>query len=237
MTEGEQVVLGAEHAERDAFVRGSDGIADERGEQPRLDLGADERGRLQRGPAGRRQARPTGEHRVPHGDRDAGLAAGQGLGDEARVAAGLAVERGGIEPLAGGERLHRLDRQRRQRDSAHCGRRGQVAEDDSQRVARAELVVAIGQHEERGHLPDAPAEELDQVERCRVRPVQVLEDGDHGRAVPELIEDCREDHPGRRVCFEPLSQSRAGLLGDVIHGSQRPRGCAGNRNRPCPVRS
>ena len=138
-------------------------------EQPGLHLGADERGGVERGAAGRRQARGAGQHGVAHSGRDAGLAAGQHLGDEERVAAGLAMQRGGVERAAGGERRHRGGRERQQRDAAHRLRRREVAQDDAQRVARTQLVVAVGQHQQRGHLANPPAEELDQVER-RPRP-------------------------------------------------------------------
>jgi hypothetical protein len=99
-------------------------------------------------------------------------------------------------------------------------------------VARAELVVAVGQHQERGHLADAAAEELDQVERGRVRPVQILEHDDDGRAAAQLLEDRGEDRPRRRGAVEMVAQLRTGLLGDVVHGPERPRGVQGIARAP-----
>jgi len=99
-------------------------------------------------------------------------------------------------------------------------------------MVRPELVVAIRQHEERGDLPDAAAEERDQVERRRVRPVQVLEHDDHRRVLPELFEDRGEDHPRRSARFEPPEQCGARLLGDVVDGPQRPRGVEGIAGAP-----
>jgi hypothetical protein len=44
----------------------------------------------------------------------------------------------------------------------------------------AELVVAVRGDEERGRLVEPPSEKAEQVDRCAVRPVDVLEDGDRG---------------------------------------------------------
>ena len=89
-----------QHPDRDALLGAAGRVVHQRGQQPGLDLGADDRGRVERGPAVGRQARGAGQHRVAHGGRDAGVAAGQHLGDEERVAAGLAVQRGAVERLA-----------------------------------------------------------------------------------------------------------------------------------------
>jgi hypothetical protein len=88
----------------------------------------------------------------------------------------------------------------------------------------AELVVTIGEDEKRGQLLDAAAEELREVERGVVGPVQVLHD-DHGRAclVPEGVDDGGEERRARDLAVEQRAQRTRQHLGDVAQRPQRPR--------------
>ena len=198
-------------------------------------------------PPGRRRAAAASSAARPAGDRRAArastasrtvggrprLAAGQGLGDEERVAAGPAVERGGVERLAGGERRHRRDRERRQR--ARAAAAAEVARSPStiaQRVARAELVVAVGQHEERRHLPDAAAEELDEIERGRVRPVQVLEHGDRRAGGGRAPRGPRRRSPAAARRRRGARAARPRPARRCRTRARAAAGCAGSRTRP-----
>src|SRR5262249_19489258 len=89
-------------------------------------------------------------------------------------------------------------------------------------MARTELVVTVGQHEERGDLADATGEELDQVERRFVSPVEIFDHDDHGRAARELLENGREDGPRRRPCVELRRERPSRLPGDVVNGPKWP---------------
>ena len=91
-------------------------------------------------------------------------------------------------------------------------------------MAWPQLIVAIGEHEQRGDVMDAPGEELDQVERRLVRPVQVLEHGDDGWLPSEFVQDCREQHGWGSPGLERRAQRGTGVASDVVDGRERPRG-------------
>ena len=139
-----------------------------------------------------RQAGPrrphAGEHRLDdRGGDDVGRG-GQHLGDEERVAAGDAVHGAGVGAGARGQAPHRRARQRRQRQPAHRAP-GQGAQQALQRMRRAELVVAEGQDEHRGHRLDPPRQVAEHVERRVVGPVDVLDDERRRRRGRELGQD------------------------------------------------
>jgi hypothetical protein len=223
VAEGEPVALALQHADRDALVGRRRDVVHDRAEDTRLDLGADERGRLQRGISSRREAGGPREHGVPHRRRDAGSAGGQGLGDEEGIPPRLAVQRLDVQRLVRRERADGGHRQRRQREPDDVGGR-EIAEHDPQGMAWPQLVVAIGEHEQRRDVLDAPAQELDQVERRLVGPMQVLEHGDDGWLPSEFVQDRREQHARGSSGLERRAQRGPGVAGDVVDGPQRPRG-------------
>src|SRR5918994_4891232 len=77
----------------------------------------------------------------------------------------------------------------------------------------AELVVAVGGDEEGCRLVEPSAEEAEQVDRCAVRPVDVLEDGDR-RPGAEGLERGGEELALGGIGVEPK------LAGDVEQGSE-----------------
>ena len=174
------------------------------------------RGRAGRRGRGRRRARwPERPRRV------APLA--QHLGDEERVAAGRGMDAGAVVAR----------RARRQADDCGAGepgqrdprqmRRRQLAEHCAQ-VAERGTVVAVAQHQHGRQAMDATADELDQIERRLVGPVNVLEH-QHGRRrrARQLVEHGAED---RRPVVRPRqqrAQRRTGLAGDVVQRPERPR--------------
>ena len=107
------------------------------------------------------------------------------LGHEERVAAGARVERGAVDAV----RCREAATASRDNGSTviRCASR-ELAEHDAQRVVALELVVAVGRDHQRRHARHAPAEQVHEVERRLVGPVQVLEDDDRasrGRRAPE----------------------------------------------------
>src|SRR3954462_5665463 len=67
-------------------------------------------------------------------------------------------------------------------------RSGQLAEDDPQRVAEVELVVAVGAEHERRRRVGLPGQQPHDVQGGLVGPVQVLEDEDRRRAAAALTQ-------------------------------------------------
>ena len=192
-------------------------------EQAMLDAVADHRRRVQH--LARRRIEPLGarQHRVAHGARQACATARQDLGDEERIARGLAMQAGGIDRASARQAPHRGERQPRQLDAHRRLGRGEVAHHQAQGRARS-LVLAIGQHQQGARLGDAPAEELDQVERRVVGPMDVL-DHDQGRRLrpPQHVEHGGEQRRARRAGLERGQQVGAGLARDVVEGPERRR--------------
>ena len=65
---------------------------------------------------------------------------------------------------------------------------------DHNGVASVQLVVAVGQDDQRRRAANPPAEIFEQIERRRIGPVHVLED-EHGRllAALQLVQESAED--------------------------------------------
>src|SRR5262245_21163308 len=89
-------------------------------------------------------------------------------------------------------------------------------------MLRADLVVAIGDHEQAVRSADAAAEKFQQVERSFVGPVHVFDDGNR-RLAPalHLVEDGGEDRGARGFFFKEREQTSLSLLRDVV---DRPEG-------------
>ena len=88
-----------EHAHVDAFANGQRLWADNRRQQRGLDPLPNHSSRFQHGAPPSRQASGARKHGIAHRGGDA-TAGSDGLGDEEGVAAGLAVEGGGVEAIA-----------------------------------------------------------------------------------------------------------------------------------------
>ena len=204
-----------------------------------LDARRHDRHQVEQRAHARRLPRGAREHRVAHRRRQA--VGAQCFGDEERIAAGR-----GEDALGGAAGLPRqfVDaglRQRQQRH-AHHGIGRQVAQHQLQRMALAEFVVAVTQHQQGAHALDATGEELDQVQRRRIGPVQVFEH-DHGRVARVLRARRgrrrtvrRDDLPGpastavsnraRRPC---RTAARAGAARTALRSRPRARGRRGAR--------
>ena len=113
---------------------------------------------------------------------------------------------------SGDQQAHRVDRQPRQLDAHGRLRDGEVAQQQAQRRLAGDLVVAIGEHEQDARRGDAPAEELHQVERRLVGPMDVLDD-DQRRRSPTRAASSREENSaarGARSRAAPAGGRRSG---------------------------
>lgn len=103
------------------------------------------------------------------------------LGDEERVAAGnFGQPLGGIA-TPGGDLAYRLDGQRRQ-EQLGFPRRGNAAKRGAQRMCRLNLVIAKAGDQQDGQLRDAPPDIVEPVQTALIRPMQILDHQNGGRA-------------------------------------------------------
>ena len=229
----EPVALRLQHPDADARLGRLIDVLADLGQELGLDPRADDGGRLQKRPArgGRRPARASTASRTVEGM-------------PAAPAASTSLTKNGLPPVwpvqghrvdatVGHERAHRLggERESGTRRIARPPVRSPSTRRSGWRAPSS--VVAIGHHEQGRQLLDAPAEELHEVERRLVGPVQVLHDH-HGRAglVPERVEDRGEDGRARDLGVEQGAQRSRQRLGDVPQRSQRPRGEQGIARAP-----
>ena len=177
----DQLVDPVEHGERLLIEHGGDEVG--------VDVTQDRRRPPGRGgPRAARRSIRLQQH-VPHRWRkvvDAGPGAAD-LADEERVAAGPDRDRGGhvgVDRSVGGSEQLRdlLGREAREHDAGASPR--QLAEQTVQRVLRLDVGVAVGADdgEVRGARPAGHGPQ--QLERARVRPVQVVEHDATGRRRP-----------------------------------------------------
>jgi hypothetical protein len=144
---------------------------------------------VQRVPGARGKARGPGEDRVAHGGRYGGVVVAEHLGDEERVAARTVMQLGRVDPAARREPGDGRRREHRHREPPYDRQRGQIAGQDAQRMAGADLVLPVGHQDHGPALVQPAAQEPDQIQRRLVRPVCVLQHH-HGRDLtgPELFE-------------------------------------------------
>ena len=101
------------------------------------------------------------------------------------------------------------------------GPRAQIAEHDAQRVLALQLVVAVGRDHQRRHSRRPPAEQVHDVERRLVGPVEILQDDDR-RAAKRATQ--RPEHlAGGCAALGHLRQLAADLGGDVEQRPERSR--------------
>ena len=190
-------------------------------DEPDLGRAGDDGDGVEQATRRRAQATRAREHGVPNGGRDVPALAGQHLGHEERVSAGRLVEAAGRLLGATRELLDPFDRERLQRHSRGDSD-GKIPEELTERVARADLVVAERQHEERRSRVD-PASEVLQSVQCRlVGPLHVLEDSDR-RVRSQFVEECSEVADTLGVGCRLLGAEALESADDVVHGAERAR--------------
>lgn len=146
--EGQRIGVRDQHADAEAFFSGNGLCAGDLGQHRRFDARADYSGGPQHRLSGEREPRRPRQHRIAHGARHA-AAAGNRLGDEERVATGLLMQRRRVHHPLSDEGLHRAFRERGDGEANDGARRCQIPEHCAQRMARADLFVAIRQHHQR----------------------------------------------------------------------------------------
>ena len=100
----------------------------------------------------------------------------------------------------------------------------EIAEHRPQGVASVQLIVAVGQDDQRRRAADPPAEIFEQIERRRVCPMHVLE-YEHGRllAALQLVQQSAEDREPVGCGLHQLQQRAFCLKRDVVERTQRLR--------------
>ena len=191
-------------------------------EQPQLRPCRHDRDRVQQVPCPLPEPRHAREHGVADGVRD--RAAGcEHLRHEERIAARLAVQLGPVRPAPGGEHRHGLERERLDGQPDDLARGRELAEQQLERVACAELVVPEAHGDRRGHRVDPAREQAQHVERRLVGAVDVLEHEQRRRLRRELDDERVGELVERRAAPERVGQPAAHAPGDLDERAQRPR--------------
>ena len=94
------------------------------------------------------------------------------------IAPGQSVEGGGVATTAVRQLLHRRFRQRVDTHPMHRRGRGQITQDQAQRMVGPDLIVPVGHDDEDRQITNAPPKEAEQLERGAVGPVGVFGDDD-----------------------------------------------------------
>ena len=116
------------------------------------------------------EPRDPGHHRIAHRRRDLLTAGGEHLGDEERIAAGHPVQLAPRPALTGGQRRHRIPRERREANPLDSPLRRQITQHDPQRVRRLELIVAVRRDDQRGDRLETAGEQSAQRPTSPRRP-------------------------------------------------------------------
>ncbi|MCI0346621.1 MAG: hypothetical protein L0221_14445, partial [Chloroflexi bacterium] len=155
--------------------------------------------------------------------RDVHSAGGQHLGDEERVAASLRVEIARIDAVLAGERLDRCLGQRRKPDPLRPLHGRDLPEHHPQRIARSELVVAKRPDEHGRDLVDPPKRQTGNVERRRIRPMEILEHDDRDRGSAQIAQQGLGRLVRLRADVKGTRQLARSTLRHVAQRAQRAR--------------
>ena len=196
----------AQHARGEAVVERVQRLVRDGGQHVDLDVEADHRGGGEHVLRGRGEPGCARQHGVADGVRHHAVLAREHLGDVEGVAAGAFAQGVQVDVRAAGQLGDRVTAQRPHVDPPHPAHGRELAEQHPHRVVGPDLVVAEGEQQQGGAVLAAPGEVPDQLQRRRVRPVQVLDQPDRELA------DQRRAH--RREQVEPVDRL-AGMGGHV----------------------
>ena len=179
-------------------------IRSEQGDQDRAFRPArkDRRG-IERLPRSGRKPFRAAEHGVPDAARQGlGVACFDQLAGEEGIAFGRAEHGGRIETGFRRKERHGRLAQQRHLHATH-GSRGDFSEGLPQPPLPLGRLVACGEHQEDIGAGDPPPEKPDQVERCAVGPMHVLDD-QHGRqdALAQSVQQFGKELQARTACSE-----------------------------------
>jgi hypothetical protein len=90
-------------------------------------------------------------------------------------------------------------------------------------VSIVKLVVAVGGHHQRRETFEAATEQPQDIERCLVRPMQVLEHQDRRRGTRYLVGEHRQHLMGTGSVLNQIAEPSACKLGHLDERLQRPR--------------
>jgi hypothetical protein len=185
----------------DQFI-GDERIIDQGHQQLRLHPGTNQCRRIERLPRRRTQRPGPGEDSIANRRRQAVVASLQHLGNEERIAGGQPMQLGCVDLRAMHQCCNAGCGERWQAEPAGRSLARQPAQGEPQLVIRHKGVVAIGDQQERPQVLDPSAEVAQQIQRCLISPVDVL-DGNNGKSFQavELTQQC--PHTAGPVSSQP----------------------------------
>jgi hypothetical protein len=223
VTEGDAFRPGLQHAELDAFGQPLQCAAQHALEHGGIDAAADHRRGIDHTARRRGETADARQHGIADRRRQPVLAVRQDLADEEGIARGAPVQFRGIDRPTRRQIAHGLDRQARQLDAQRLGR-GEIAQQHAHRGLRRDLIGAAGQDQQDTAALEPAAEELHQIERRLVGPVDVLDDQQRRLApLAELVQQAGKQRRARRFAFELGQELAPQLARDVIERAERRR--------------
>ena len=208
---------------------GSDTLVDERRrrfgqrlEEPWLDVLRNDRSGTDQLPGFPAEPHGTREHGICDRGGYRFLAGRQHLDDEEGIAAGPAVELLVVEHRSRRQLRDRGARQWPETESPDGTARRELAEHAPEGVVGRELIAVAREHE-CGDALDSPCEQAEDIERCLVGPVDVVEDEDGSWPTRELVRERRRDLVRLSAFPQQLLQRTIGPLGRCEERPERPR--------------
>ena len=220
--ECDRIAFGPENPGRLTLLQGIERLAGDRLEEPELVRWGTmaTASRSVRAFGSRQRSR---EDRVADRGRYLAAPALKDLGNEERVARRFRVQIRRVDAVRGGKLLDCFRRERIEAEADDAGGRRQVAEGDAKRMRPLQLVGPVGDYNERAELLDPPSEQAEEVERCVVGPVDVLDDDDGLIPGAQFVDERRECRPRVLACRDDLLEASADLRSDVDERSERAR--------------
>ena len=92
-------------------------------------------------------------------------------------------------------------------------------------MVAAEFVIAVRDNEQSGELWDAPPQELDQIQRGFIGPVDIFKHHHGGEGTRlQFVKQSREHHGTRGVATQERSQGAPRLRSNIVQRSKWARG-------------
>ncbi len=183
VTEGECVLLEHHHPGRLRLTGGLFRGPENRVHQLQLGPARHHRNQIDQSPRSRRETRDPPHHGVPHRARDRLVLGAQDLSQEEGVAPGQLPQTVSGPSCLRCQLGHRCRRERGQGDPLQ-DRSSDVGQGHTQRTVAWHLPISIGEHQQAVAPADSSTEELDQIERGLVGPVDVFDDDHSGSQRP-----------------------------------------------------
>ncbi len=224
MAEGDHLARCCQDARGKTVLERRGRLVREALEQPRLNgLGHDGE-RIEDRPRLGVEPRRAGEDGIANRRRDLLILRRQDLEDVEGVSSRPPVELPAVHPGVLGQAGDGLTREPRDLQAPRGrGTPSHLTDQSLEAVEALELLVAIGEDDQRGDLLDPPGEEPEDIQRRLVRPLGVLEDEDGSDSPVELLDQCGGDVMGLGALLDQPCQIPAADPGHVQQRPQRPR--------------